>query len=161
MSNTNQLKGKVAAILNSRELAINIGLNAGVSENMIFNVFGEAILKDPDTDITLGSIRYKKGRVKIVTVEEKFSVARTFDTYEKNIGGPDVIGNYEDMLRMSTSALSILGPPEWVTKVQTLEFDERGIDLPERLNNDVIYLKIGDVVEIDIESISQEDQGPS
>ena len=59
------LKGKVAAILNPRELAINIGANAGVKIDMIFRLLGEAVLKDPDTDVELGTVQHEKGKVKI------------------------------------------------------------------------------------------------
>lgn len=37
MSTNTNLTGKVASILNSRELAINIGANAGVEVDMVFN----------------------------------------------------------------------------------------------------------------------------
>lgn len=158
MSKINILTGKVAAILNSRELAINIGMNAGVEVDMVFKVLGEAKLSDPDTNEQLGSIRYEKGKVKIVTVEEKFSTARTFETYVTNIGGVGTVGDISTSFNLITEASwNILSPQKFVTRVQTLKYDESGIDLPERTDKEFIYIKRGDIVEIDTENKLQKE----
>jgi hypothetical protein len=144
--------------LNSRELAINIGMNAGVEVDMVFKVLGEAKLSDPDTNEQLGSIRYEKGKVKIVTVEEKFSTARTFETYVTNIGGVGTVGDISTSFKLITEASrNILSPQKFVTRVQTLKYDESGIDLPERTDKEFIYIKRGDIVEIDTENKLQKE----
>jgi hypothetical protein len=152
MSNNKILTGKVAAVFNTRELAINVGSTAGVKAGMIFKVLGVATLTDPDNDEQLGFVKYEKGKVKIVTVEEKFSTARTFETYMTNIGG---IGFEEDadvLDSIAETSAKFFSPPKWVTRVQTLKYDERGIDLPESTDKEFIYIKRGDIVEIDTES---------
>lgn len=61
------IRGKVARILNSRELAINVGAADGVKVGMYFDVLdpkGEDI-KDPDSGEVLGSLERPKVRVKL------------------------------------------------------------------------------------------------
>ncbi len=142
----NILKGKVAGILNPRELAINIGENSGVEIGMIFKVIGDAVLKDPDTGEQLGAVRREKGRVKIVTVEERFATARTFETFVINIGGigPGNLGT--SVLAESTARF--FSPPNLITRVQTLKYDESGLELPTQEGEGFVYVKVGDVVEL-------------
>ena len=149
------ISGKVAAILNPRELAINIGTNKGVNIDMIFRVMGESILKDPDSGEKLGSVRYEKGKVKIVKVEEKFSIARTFETYETNIGGTALV-DYNAITILDEVNTKYFSPPKWVTRVQTLKYEEGDSLTPENTSNEFMYVKIGDIVEIETEN-KQED----
>ena len=147
MSTNTNLTGKVAGILNSRELAINIGANAGVEVDMVFKVLGESELKDPDSGEDLGVVRYEKGRVKIVKVEEKFAIARTFETYEVNIGGMGF--DFGGLLDSTASAEArLFAPPQWITRVQTLKYEHTGLELPERKDETSLYIKVGDVVEL-------------
>ena len=56
---------------------------------MIFDVLdsaGDNIL-DPDSGLVIGSIHRPKVRLKIVTVQDKLSVARTYKTKRINVGG--------------------------------------------------------------------------
>ena len=49
------LEGQVAAILNEREMVINIGEDAGVKRDMIFRVLDKNVpVKDPKTGEVLG-----------------------------------------------------------------------------------------------------------
>jgi len=75
-----QLEGKVAGIINERELAINIGTVHGVKEGMMFKVLAEkpTEIYDPETQVLLGVIDREKVRVKVNEVHEKFSVCRTY-----------------------------------------------------------------------------------
>jgi hypothetical protein len=76
------ITGKVAAILNERELIINKGADHGIKEGMKFKVTEpELQIRDPDTQAPLGSLAREKIRVRIAEVQPKFSVARTFETY--------------------------------------------------------------------------------
>ena len=110
-------------------------------------MLGESELKDPDSGEDLGVVRYEKGRVKIVKVEEKFAIARTFETYEVNIGG---MGPDFDRLFDTTASASarLFAPPQWVTRVQTLKYEHTGLGFPEREDETSLYIKIGDVVEL-------------
>ena len=124
-SKNEPLRGKVARILNSRELVINIGEQEGVEIGMLFDVLnpkGEDI-KDPDTGKTHGSIERPKVRVKIVTTQDKLSIAATYKQRKVNIGGsgPDI-----DLFGRGLA--SMLLPPKWVDKYETLKTDEKTLE---------------------------------
>jgi hypothetical protein len=74
------IRGKVARILSTREVVINKGRADGVKNGMIFAILsseGEDIV-DPDTQEILGSIERTKVLVKVVEVDDRLSVAKTF-----------------------------------------------------------------------------------
>ena len=79
----NPLEGKVAAVLNERELVINIGDKNGVEIGMKFKVLTEkpAKILDPDTKDELGMVDREKVRVEVVEIQKKLSVCRTYKTY--------------------------------------------------------------------------------
>ena len=131
------IRGKVAKVLNSRELAINIGTNNGVEVGMFFDVLdakGESIL-DPDTGEVLGSLNRPKVRVKIIKAFERLSLASTYRTYKVNVGGvgPDMTGSFSAMLL----------PPRFVRKYETLNTTEKTW---EDLDEKESYVKSGDPV---------------
>ena len=130
------IRGKVAQILSSREVALNVGLHDGVEIGMLFDIVtpkGHDIT-DPVTGDVLGSLDRPKVRVKIVSVQDRLSVAATFRKKRENIGGSsDLIGLYS---RMSS-------PPRWITKYETLKTtDSTWEDLPDEDS----YISKGDPV---------------
>ncbi len=74
---TEPIRGKVAAVLNEREIALNIGSAKGVFVGMYFDVMSleSGDIRDPDTGEVLGSIERPKVRVRVTEVQENFSVA--------------------------------------------------------------------------------------
>ena len=82
MSTKKKIYGKVARVLNSRELALNVGQEHGVENDMLFDIFPRSRddITDPDTNAALGSIYRPKVRVKVTKVEQRFSIARTYQT---------------------------------------------------------------------------------
>ncbi|MHB8967095.1 MAG: hypothetical protein ACYC57_02390 [Thermoleophilia bacterium] len=76
------IEGKVALVLNAREVSINVGENVGVIENMYFKILGDKPIEvqDPETGNVLGVIDREKVRVKVTEVHENFSVCRTYKT---------------------------------------------------------------------------------
>lgn len=100
------IRGKVAKILNSRELALNIGSDAGVKPGMVFEIRSprEDIILDPDTGDVLGEVNLPKTRVKISRVAPKFSVAATYRSKRVDAGG-----------------VNTLQPPKWETRYETLK----------------------------------------
>jgi hypothetical protein len=137
------IRGKVARILNSRELAINVGSKDGVTVGMKFDVLepkGEEI-KDPDTGEVLGSLARPKVRVRVKSVQERLSVATTFKEYEVNVGGvgSSLTAGLEGMGRIS----DLLKPPKYVKKVETLKTEEKTW---EDLDEKESYVKTGDPV---------------
>lgn len=134
------IRGKVARILNSRELAINVGSKAGVKVGMYFDVLdpkGEDI-RDPDTKEILGSLNRPKVRVQVIRVDELMSVASTFKKKEVNVGGRAGFS-----LRYDTVFADMLLPPKYVTKHETLKTAEKTW---EDLDEAQSYVKTGDPI---------------
>jgi hypothetical protein len=142
----NPIRGKVARILNSRELILNVGSSAGVVVGLYFDILdpkGEDI-RDPDTDEVLGSIERPKVRVQVTKVDEKLCVASTYKKRQVNVGGRG-FGVQDDFARM-------LAPPKYVTQFETLKTTEKTW---ENLSEEQSYVKIGDpavqvIEEIDV-----------
>ena len=135
--NDSPLRGKVARILDSRNLVINIGSQQGVIIGMYFDVMdpkGEDI-RDPNTNEILGSIERPKVRIRIINVQDKLSVASTYKKKKVNIGGKGVAINL--------GFAEYLMPPKWVTKYETLKTDEKTW---EDLNEEESRVKSGDPV---------------
>lgn len=134
---TNPIQGKVARVLDTRQLAINVGSGDGVVVGMYFDVLdpkGDDIT-DPDTGEVLGSIERPKVRVQIVKVYDNLSVASTFRKKEVNIGGRGnlAVGGLAEMFM----------PPKYVTKYETLKTAEKTW---EDLSESESYVKTGDPV---------------
>ena len=80
------IQGKVAAILNERDLVINKGRNDGVSEGMPFQVTQPDVpIRDPDSGADLGVLTRDKIKVKVFDVHPHFSVAKTYETYSARV----------------------------------------------------------------------------
>lgn len=111
------IEGKVAAILNERDLVLNKGSESGVTEGMKFKVTKPVLqVKDPDTDDDLGTVAREKIRVRIVEVEPKFSIGKTYETYVVNVG--------EGAASMLMVAFGRTAPRQEVTRVRTLRIDD-------------------------------------
>lgn len=133
----NPIRGKVARVLDSRQLVVNVGASDNVSIGMFFDVLdpkGEDV-KDPDTGEVLGSIERPKVRVQIVKVLEKLSVASTFRKKEFNVGG---------RASYAVSGLAeMFLPPKHITKYETLKTTEKTWEDLEEAES---FVKTGDPV---------------
>jgi hypothetical protein len=77
------IQGKVANILNERDLVINKGSEDGVSEGMFFKVTQPDVpVRDPDSGTELGVLTREKIRVRVFEIHPRFSVAKTYETYK-------------------------------------------------------------------------------
>jgi hypothetical protein len=78
------IEGRVAQILNERELVINRGRQHGVVIGMQFAVLAvDAVnVVDPETGESLGALDRPKVRVQVTEVQEKFSICETFELVE-------------------------------------------------------------------------------
>jgi hypothetical protein len=136
-----QIRTKVARVLNSREIVIAAGAESGVDVGMYFDVMdpkGEDVT-DPDTGKILGSLQRPKVRVRITSVQPRIAVASTYKKHRINVGG---VGANIDFGAFSRALL----PPKYVTKYQTLKTDEKTW---EDLEEEQSYVKVGDpVVEV-------------
>ena len=121
------VKGKVAKILNSREIAINKGSEDGVKTGMKFNVQEqETTITDPDSDAHLGQLIRPKISVEVTHVDSRFSVARTFETYQAP--NPD-----------ATHISSVFS--RYITRVKKIRTQS---DFEYR--EDSVYVSVGDTV---------------
>ena len=135
---TKLIRGKIARVLSTREVALNIGEQNGVASGMLFDIVSEAGLdiRDPDTDRELGSAELPKVRIKVIRVYDKLSVASTYRTKRVNIGGRNA----------GLSIHSLFQPPKWETHYETLERDESFERSSEDLDERGSYVLIGDPV---------------
>ena len=141
-------KGKVARILNSREVAINIGQDAGVEVGMQFDILADEPeeVVDPDNNKVLGTINRPKVRVRVCHVDKLLAVATTFQTRRVNVGGT---GSTFGAAFVGASLSRALSPPKWIDRMETLKTSERTW---EDLDESESYVKTGDVVvEVSVE----------
>ena len=128
---TELIRGKIAKILNSREVALNVGLDHGVSVGMAFEILSSdtQTIKDPDTGALLGSLNSPKTRVKVVRVQEKFSVAATYRSKRVDVGNA-----------------RLFSAPVWETRYETLKAKGSFETAYEDLQEQDSYVAIGDPV---------------
>jgi len=130
-----RIHGKVAAILSTRELVLNVGSEAGVELGTRFVVLNSkgVDVRDPDTGEIIGTVEVPKTVVKVVRVEgPRLSVARTFRTIPGRAGVLDAI----------SSMASLAGTPE---RIETLRI-EAGTSIRAELSDEESYVKPGDIV---------------
>lgn len=134
-----RLEGRVAQILNARELVINIGSENGVSPKMKFAVLSEQPLevRDPDTGEVLDVIDREKVRVEASEVRPKISICRTYRI--KRIGGGAL---HATSLPSVVNVASLFEPPREIQ--ETLEAKDSS--LPPPLSPEESYVKIKDRV---------------
>lgn len=76
------INGRVAQLLSSREVVINVGAEHGVRKGMHFRILAESPLEvtDPATQEVLDTIDREKTRVEAVEVRARITICRTFRT---------------------------------------------------------------------------------
>ena len=79
MSQTKPIRGKVAQVLNNKEIVLNLGTEHGVYKGMCFNIVETTQIIDPDSSKILGNVERQKLLVKTIDVQEKLSVAYALD----------------------------------------------------------------------------------
>ena len=123
-----RLEGRVASILNARELVINIGSEAGVERGQKFAVLADTPIqvKDPTSGALLDEIDREKIRVEAREVRPKITICRTYRM--KGGGG------------MASSSAIVKMFAE--SKPETLRADDS--DKPPPLSEEESYVKIND-----------------
>ena len=139
-SSAQPIRGKVARVLNSREVAINKGADHGVKIGMTFKILSTkgSEIKDPDTGEPLGSVDLVKTSVKVTILQERIAVASTFRSRRVNVGGHgfNIGGMFE--------------PPKWETRIETLLIDDAAI---KDLDEEDAIVQTGDPVVQDLEIV--------
>ena len=128
-----RVEAKVAQILTSRDLVLNKGKRDQVSVGMRFAILNRkgSDVKDPDTGEVLGSVELPKTFVKVVSVQDRICVARTFREFTTQAG---------PLWAAFGTSLSA-APPR--TTVETLKTNESR--LKDELDESGSYVKIGDL----------------
>ena len=142
------IRGKVARVLNSREVAINKGSDDGVKIGMIFKILSTkgSEIEDPDTGESLGSVELVKTRVKVTAVQKRISVASTYRSHRVNVGGSGF------------GFSGLFEPPKWETHIETLRVDEASI---EDLEEEDAIVHTGDLVVQDREIVPSDTIAPN
>ncbi len=143
VAQTELIRGKIAKILSTREVALNIGKEDGVKPGMLFEILYATGLgiEDPDTGEDLGSVNVPKARVKVTQVYDKLSVASTYRTKSVNVGGVGV-----DTNSYRTLTAKLFQPPKWKRRYETLKTKESFEHSAEDLDEEDSYVIIGDPV---------------
>ena len=134
------LRGKVAAVLNSRELVLNLGADDGVEVGMRFVILNSkgVDITDPDTGEVIGDVKVPKTVVKVVRVDgPKVAVARTFRVI------PGTPGLATVLLQANSS---------WAgsrDRVETLAIGP-DTDLVAEIDDNKSYIKVGDPAELTV-----------
>ena len=134
----NLIEGRVAQILNERELVLNVGTRDGVAEGMVFAVLSESPLevRDPISNEFLDEVDREKVRVEVVEARDRIAICRTYEVR--------VVGGFLD-----PGFSRLLEPRREV--VATLRSDDYPNPLPPRES----YVKIGDRARQVRESLSE------
>jgi hypothetical protein len=134
-----KVEGRVAQILNARELVINLGSKHGVTKGMKFSVLSESPMEihDPATNELLDVIDREKVRVQASEVRERITVCRTYRTTK--VGGR---GGLTASLAAIEGMRRLMEPEQ--TVVETLRVQDA--QLPPPLKAEESYVKVNDRV---------------
>ena len=133
------IRGKVAKVLNSREVALNVGAEQGVAPGMRFRILSLAgdEIKDPDSGAVLGHVRRPKAVVRVKYAEKKFAIAATYRSKEVNVGGKGLA---------FTGFGAAFEPPKWETRYETLKAGGGFEPATEELDEKDSFVTTGDPV---------------
>jgi len=136
MSKRDPIEGVVARVLNSREVAINVGSDAGVEFGMIFEILDTSgdDIEDPISGEILGSVHRPKVQVRVNHIKEKFALAKTFKTKMVNVGG-----NFDSGIGLS----DFLRPRRYVKESETFRSEDAAW---EAIHESDSIVKTGDPV---------------
>lgn len=133
------VQGKVAMILNDREVVINRGKDHGVEMGAKFKVVETVEVEDPDTKETIGTIEREKIRLEVAHLEPAMSIARTYETYK--YGGHPVFRD-NDSLRRHLDPLANIMPRTDVKRIRPSSQKSTG----DNTGLDAVPIEIGDVI---------------
>jgi hypothetical protein len=93
------LTGKVLKILDSYRVVVDIGYNKGITKDMKFIIYelGEEI-HDPDTNEIIDRLEIIKHHIKVIQIQEKFSVMKSDEWDDFAMLG----GGFKQLIPLST-----------------------------------------------------------
>ena len=104
------IRGKVAQILDPRQVVLNVGSSDQVAVGMSFKIInpkGEQI-RDPESNQILGSVESTRAFVRVIEVQDRLSVATT--SAANPAITPATLGPFA----------RVLMPPRWVDQYESL-----------------------------------------
>ena len=132
------IEGKIAKILNTRELVINRGTNHGVRPGMAFAVLEQQFgIVDPDTQEPLGNLDREKVRVRVSETHPKFSLARTYETYRELNRDRGLLGGLSPQTYYVTEVkrLNTHGGPDYEEGVANVNVGDTVTQVPGPVSN--------------------------
>jgi hypothetical protein len=134
-----KLSGKVAEVLNERQLVINIGARDGVEAGMRFAVLGAKpiIIHDPDTGEELDALDPEKIRVQATVVRERVAICETYRSRVVRTGG--------GIFSSSLDWANLFSPSVRRREYETLRHDDLTA-IPPPVDPTDSYVKPGDRV---------------
>jgi len=99
------LHGKVALVLDDRQVALNIGSQQGVTVGMRFRLEGKSIeIHDPDSGELLTTYTTDAGYVEVVEAHERIAICATYRMVEPRTYS-------QDMVHIGTVAVEVVSEP--------------------------------------------------
>lgn len=78
MTQTEKIRGRIIRIIDTRTIIVNLGKKDGITDSSVFHILGEPEeIIDPLTEEILGSVLVVKSKLKASQVFENFSIATT------------------------------------------------------------------------------------
>ena len=129
---TNTIEGRVAQILNAKELVINVGAEHGVVNGQKFAILAESPIevRDPVTNHLLDTIDREKVRVEASEVRPNITICRTFRVFGSVFSG------------LQASKLMIEAMKD--SRPETLRIEDDAT--PPPLSEEESYVKVNDRV---------------
>ena len=127
------IEGKIAKILNTRELVLNRGSDDGVSVDMEFAVLEPRLsIIDPETKEPLGELEREKIRVRVFETHPKFSLARTYETYRELNRDEGILGRFRSQSYYVTQVkrLNTSGAPAYQEGVANVNVGDIATQVP-------------------------------
>ena len=132
------IEGKIAKILNTRELVLNRGSDDGVSVDMEFAVLEPRLsIVDPETQEPLGELEREKIRVRVFETHPKFSLARTYETYRELNRDRGLLGGFSAQSYYVTQVkrLNTSGAPAYQEGVANVNVGDIATQVPGLVPN--------------------------
>jgi len=120
---TNPILGRVARIVDSHSLAINVGTQHGLKKGMEFAVISDELehITDPDTDEIIGEIPCVKLKVRVRDTFSTMSIATTYETYTTgggiNSGVADMFAPRVERRERIRTDDKLVAPEDWKVSV--------------------------------------------
>ena len=132
------IEGKIAKILNTRELVLNRGSDDGVSVDMEFAVLEPRLsIIDPETKEPLGELEREKIRVRVFETHPKFSLARTYETYRELNRDEGILGRFSPQSYYVTQVkrLNTSGAPAYQEGVANVDIGDIATQIAKSASN--------------------------